>query len=328
MRSLSIVIPIYNAEKTIGSLCATLISLYRRAYRLELVLVNDGSGDSSDAVCSALHAQYGDTITYVKLARNFGEHNAVMAGLHHATGDYCVVMDDDFQNPPAEVDRLIQELEKGYDVVYAQYRSKKDSLYRNLGSWLNDRMATVILGKPRDLYLSSFKIMNRFVVNEIVKYTSPEPYIDAIILRITNNIGATPIEHARRTDGSSGYTFRKLIALWGNMVVSFSMAPLRVIGMIGAAISIFGFGYGLIKAYDDLGTHASLSDYESLMAANMVFRGLVMLAVSIVGEYVGRIYMMLSRDPQFVVRQCHSALPKQNIEGSVVQLKERTVRHG
>ncbi|HEY6009577.1 MAG TPA: glycosyltransferase family 2 protein, partial [Geobacteraceae bacterium] len=237
MTRLSIVIPVYNAEKTIESLCKTLIDLYGHDFRLEIVLVNDNSSDSSHVICRRLHEECRETITYLRLARNFGEHCAVMAGLNQVTGDLCVTMDDDFQNPPEEIARLVAEMEHGFDVVYTRYPVKRDSVFRNLGSRFNDTMAQVILHKPADLYLSSFKIMNRFLVEEIVKYTGPDPYIDAIILRTTANIGKVEVRHDQRRHGRSGYTLGKLISLWGNMVVSFSLIPLRILGFIGLVMA-------------------------------------------------------------------------------------------
>lgn len=320
METLSFVIPVHNAECTIGHLCATLIGLYKKDCSLDIILVNDGSTDSSDAVCRQLHQDHPEIVSYVRLTRNFGEHNAVMAGLHHVRGDYCVIMDDDFQNPPTEVSKLIREIRNGYDVVYAQYRTKRDAWFRNFGSWINDKMANIILKKPSGLYLSSFKIMNRFLVKEIVKNDNPEPYIDGIILRTTNSIGRVGIEHSKRKQGASGYTFKKLIGLWGSMVVNHSMVPLRIIGMTGTFLVVVGVAYGLYKAYDDVGSGVKLSNYESLMFANVVFRGLVLLALSIVGEYIGRIHLSLSSDPQFVVRE---RLLAKHATNAVAYLKER-----
>ncbi|MDH4162998.1 MAG: glycosyltransferase family 2 protein [Nitrospirota bacterium] len=300
--TLSIVIPVYNGEQTIGHLCSVLIDLYTKHYKLDIVLVNDGSRDGSDLICKKLHADYPDQISYIKLSKNFGEHNAVLAGLNHVNGDYCVIMDDDFQNPPEEVGKLVEEIKKGYDVVYAYYASKKDSWFRNFGSKVHNKMANVILKKPGDLYLSSFKIVNRFLMKEIIKYIGPDPYLDAIILRSTDNIGKVQLLHRKRTYSESGYTLAKLVALWGNMIVSFSLVPLRIIGFVGAAISVIGLFYGLYKVFDDLSTKRLLTDYESLMFANMVFRGMVLLAISLLGEYVGRIYLSLNKDPQFVIR--------------------------
>ena len=303
MIRLSIVIPVYNAEKTIESLCYTLIDLYGKSHALEIVLVNDCSSDSTDLICQRLHQYHQETITYLRLARNFGEHNAVMAGLGQVTGELCVIMDDDFQNPPDQVRHLIHAMENGYDVVYTRYPVKEDHLMRNLGSQFNDKMANLILKKPADLYLSSFKIMNRFLVDEIVKYTGPDPYIDAIILRTTNNIGSTEVRHDKRRHGRSGYTMRKLISLWGNMVISYSLIPLRLLGIIGLCMAI----YGLFRAGDVFFTIMMAAEdpteIETLTALTAFFRGFQMLAISVVGEYVGRIYLSLNSDPQYVIRE-------------------------
>lgn len=304
MIALSIVIPVYNGAKTIESLCNTLIDLYAERFDLEIVLVNDYSLDSSDLICRRLHEKYPEIVTYIKLARNFSEHNAVMAGLNNITGSLCVIMDDDFQNPPEEVGRLVKEIAKGYDVVYTEYAVKQDNWLRNIGSAMNDRMANVVLHKPAWLYLSSFKIMNRFLVDEIIRYTGPDPYLDAIILRSTANIGSLGVRHDKRKQGRSGYTFGKLVSLWGNMVVSYSLIPLRILGMIGFAMAMYGVFMGGYVVFDYLTPDSNyLNDYQTLTAVTAFFRGFQMLAISLVGEYIGRIYLALNRDPQFVIRE-------------------------
>lgn len=304
MTALSLVIPVYNAESTIESLCKKLISLYGIAYRLEIVLVNDCSRDNSHKICLQLHRAHPDIISYLRLSRNFGEHNAVMAGLNHVHGDYCVIMDDDFQNPPEEVHRLLTEMEKGYDVVYSSYPQKNDGFFRNFGSRFNNRIANYVLNKPEALYLSSFKVINRFLVEEIIKYTGPDPYIDAIILRTTANIGTFSIRHDKRRFGQSGYTLKKLVSLWGNMVVSYSLIPLRIIGAIGLIMTVVGVTMGGMTLFDALlPSREDPNDYEKLTSVIAFFRGFQLLAISIVGEYVGRIYMALNSDPQFVIRE-------------------------
>ncbi|WP_243372313.1 glycosyltransferase family 2 protein [Geotalea sp. SG265] len=314
MTRLSIVIPVYNAEKTIESLCKTLFDLYGSRFELEIVLVNDNSRDSSHIICRRLHEAYPESLTYIRLARNFGEHCAVMAGLNHATGDYAVIMDDDFQNPPEEISRMVAEIEKGYDVVYTHYPVKKDNLFRNLGSTLNDKMANVILQKPADLYLSSFKIMNRFLLDEVVRYTGPDPYIDAIIFRATSNIGRVEVRHDKRRHGRSNYTIGKLISLWGNMVVSYSLIPLRLLGVAGLIMTIIGIYVGGTSLLDALlPSRQDPTEYETLIALTSFFRGFQLLAVSVVGEYVGRIYLALNCDPQFVIREKFSARKKVQI---------------
>lgn len=302
--SLSIVIPVYNSEQTIGNLCRALITLLSRDYALEIVLVNDYSQDGSDAVCRGLQAEFSDIVVYVRLSRNFGEHNAVMAGLNHTTGDYVVTMDDDFQNPPEEVPKLVEECRKGYDVVYCRYGKKQDSLFRNFASWLNDTMAHHILNKPEGLYLSSFKAMNRFLVHEVVKFEGSNPYLDAVILRSTSSFGSIEARHDLRSSGRSGYTLKKLFALWGNMIVSYSLIPLRFLGILGFVLTVIGVS-NLSKTFylEMIPFTEDLSDIEWLTAVSMFFRGFNLLAISIVGEYVGRIYLHIHRDPQFVVRE-------------------------
>jgi undecaprenyl-phosphate 4-deoxy-4-formamido-L-arabinose transferase len=323
MISLSIVIPVYNAERTIEQLCNTLITLYANKYPLEIVLVNDNSSDRTDILCRSLHENQPEIITYIRLARNFSEHNAVMAGLNNAKGEYCAIMDDDFQNPPEEIATLLDEILKGYDVVYSQYLQKNDSLFRNMGSVVNDKMANLILKKPAELYLSSFKIMNRFLVNEIIRYTGPDPYIDAIIMRCTANIGRVNVRHNARLQGRSGYTLKKLVSLWGNMILSYSLIPLRMLGFIGLLMTIIGVFVGGAALLDYLlPSRVDPTEYETLTAVTSFFRGFQLLAISIVGEYVGRIYLSLNSDPQFVIREMFQARKRAEIR-SILEAKEK-----
>ncbi len=306
MTTLSIIIPVYNAEATIERLCDSLVETLGPLCRLQIVLVNDGSRDASRAACQRLRERYPEEIDYVALSRNFGEHNAVMAGLNYAEGDYCVIMDDDFQNPPAEVTKLLGKMREGYDVVYTRYEAKKHSGFRNFGSRLHNWMATRALGKPADLYLSSFKILSKFMAQQVIRYTGPDPYLDAIILRITRNIGVVTVEHAPRPEGKSGYTIAKLISLWGNMVAAFSIYPLRLISALGAVMALVGIAYGAWTLLSWIVPDAIISDPDEMQvlnASNWFFRGLTLLALGVIGEYVGRICMHINRDPQFIVRE-------------------------
>lgn len=311
MTSLSIVIPVYNAENTIANLCRELMTLLAADYRLQIVLVNDCSRDETDTICKCLQVDFPRTLTYVSLSRNFGEHNAVMAGLNQAMGEYVVIMDDDFQNPPAEVPKLLAEIQKGFDVVYCQYPAKQDSLFRNIGSYLNGTMARVILNKPANLYLSSFKVMNRFLVNELVTYKTPNPYLDAIILRITRKIGTVEVRHDQRLAGRSGYSLKKLAALWGDMVISFSLIPLRILAAFGFILTLLGsYSVANMLIRNLLPELTDFSDLEELSSVAMFFRGFQLLATGILGEYIGRIYLKLNQEPQFIIRELLTDLPK------------------
>jgi glycosyltransferase involved in cell wall biosynthesis len=302
--SLSIVIPVYNSESTIGRLCDALIEGLASRWRLQIVLVDDGSRDHSAQECCRLHHHHRGIVDCVLLSKNFGEHNAVMAGLHQVRGRYCVIMDDDFQNPPSEVESLLTEIAKGYDVIYVRYANKQHHLWRNLGSRLHNFMATHALKKPADLYLSSFKALSYFLVREIIQYTGPDPYLDAIVLRTTRRIGTVAVKHQTRATGESGYTTAKLLSLWSNMIVGFSIYPLRIVAILGFFIAVLGILFGLFGTIT-LGSSVKLDpeQVEALYGPRWLVRGSTLMAVCIVGEYIGRIYRHLNRSPQFIIRE-------------------------
>ena len=299
----SIVIPVYNGARTISPLVKRLFDVLHD-HDLQIVLVNDGSPDNSDQVCREIQSAHAEAITYVRLAKNFGEHNAVMAGLRHARGDYVVIMDDDFQNPPEEVTRLIDHAVQGdYDVVYTYYARKQHHWFRNLGSRLNSLVASSMLDKPRDLYLSSFKCLNRFVVREITKYEGPFPYIDGLALRATRHIGKIEVRHDPRREGRSNYTLRKLVHLWLNMFVNFSVIPLRVSTLVGLLLSGVGFLLGLAVLVEKLLNPGVPIGWSSVVIAVVLFSGVQLVMLGLVGEYLGRLFLSTNQTPQFVIRE-------------------------
>jgi len=298
----SVVIPVYNGAKSIGPLVDRLIDELTGT-DLQVVQVNDGSPDNSHEVCSDIFHKHPEKVRYVNLARNFGEHNAVMAGLTHCDGDYAVIMDDDFQNPPEEVMRLVQEAERGgFDVVYSYYQEKRHHWLRNLGSDLNGWMANFMLDKPRDLYLSSFKCLNRFLIDEITKYQGPSPYIDGLILRCTDKIGKALVRHEERQEGRSGYTARKLIRLSLSMFVGFSVMPLRVSFLLGVAVSLAGAIMAVLVVVEKLLQPDLSAGWASLALLILLFSGLQLCILGLMGEYIGRTLLNANRQPQFVVR--------------------------
>jgi undecaprenyl-phosphate 4-deoxy-4-formamido-L-arabinose transferase len=229
-----------------------------------------------------LAEKFPQNVTFVHLSRNFGEHSAVLAGFTQARGRYVAVLDDDSQNPPEEVVRMLDELKrKNYDVVYGHYIEKKHSWFRNLGSRFNDRIATLMLHKPKDLYLSSFKVMNRFLVNEIIKYRGPYPYTDGLIYRVTRNIGQIPVEHRVSASGPSRYTLRRLVRLWLNMFLNFSIKPLRISLWITKNVTV---------------------GIPTVLGSVVFFSGIQLMILGLVGEYLGRLYLDQTGTPQYVVR--------------------------
>jgi undecaprenyl-phosphate 4-deoxy-4-formamido-L-arabinose transferase len=298
---LSIVIPLFNSARTLPALYQELSAL-EISGGFELVLVNDGSSDETEAIAQKLTRESRIPLTFLSLSRNFGEHNAVLAGLRASAGDYVVTMDDDLQNPPSEVLKLLALAEaEQRDVVYAIYERKEHSWWRNLGSRLTNTMADYVVEKPRKLYLSSFRCMTRLVADEVAKSQTPHPYIDGLIFQITQNASAVPVRHVGRGQGRSGYTFRKLVRLWMSMLVNFSVIPLRLMTIAGLITSALGF-LAVIEVLLEHLLKRNPTGWSSLMAAILLLSGMQLLLLGIMGEYVGRIYLGISHKPQSVVR--------------------------
>jgi undecaprenyl-phosphate 4-deoxy-4-formamido-L-arabinose transferase len=298
----SIVVPVYNGSATVTELVERLGEELRPTYDLEIVLVDDGSPDNSAEVLRGLAVRF-DWVRPVFLSRNFSEHNAVMAGLNYATGDYVVIMDDDLQNPPTEVIKLVSKLQEGYEVVYSRYDEKKHSPFRNFGSWVNDRVATIMLDKPSDLYLCSFKALSRFVVDEVKKFDGPFPYIDGLVLRVTRNIAVVTVEHHDRAVGRSNYTFIKLLRLWVNMFTSFSILPLRLASLLGLAIAGLGLVAAAVFAIERLRDPSIPMGWASMVVSIMVLSGAQLFTLGMLGEYLGRMFLKIGGEPQFIVRE-------------------------
>lgn len=308
---LSIVVPLYRSAESIERLIRELSALPVEG-GCELVLVNDGSPDNTAELAEKFMQSSARPITLVKLSRNFGEYNAVMAGLHHATGEYIVTMDDDLQNPPSEVLKLLAHAQAGkYDVVYSFYAEKQHDRWRNFGSWMTNRVADLLLDKPRGLYLSSFRVMSHFVAKEICRHDGPFVYVDGLLLQVTQNIGRLEVLHAERATGTSGYTFRRLVRLWLAMFVGFSVMPLRLATALGFLLAVSGFLSGIAVVVIRL-LYGSVEGWSSLMVALLLFSGTQLILLGVAGEYIGRTYLTANRRPQFVVRDVvrNSAVPR------------------
>ena len=266
-----------------------------------MILVNDGSKDDSESVCIELFKKY-DFIKFIALRKNFGEHNAVMAGLNHCTGSYAVIMDDDFQNPPSEVIKLINKIKDGYDVVFSRYDKKKHHFFRNIGSSFNNIVASLLIRKPSGLYLSSFKAINRFVIDEVIKYSGPYPYIDGLIFRVTNKYATVLVKHEKRGDGKSGYTLTKLVSLWLNMFTNFSILPLRIATLVGFVFAMVGVVTAVYFIIEKTLNPDLPIGWASLIVSVFLIGSIQMFALGMIGEYLGRLFIKTNGDPQFVIR--------------------------
>ena len=300
--ALSFVIPLYRSAETIGAVVRAIEELPIEGGH-EIVLVNDGSPDGTADVCRELVKNARVPITYVEHARNFGEHNAVLTGWRNARGAHLVNLDDDGQNPPVEAARLWRHAQAtGLDVVFGHYAVKQHSAWRNLGSWFTNRMTDWALDKPPGFYLSSFRCVSAFVAKEVVGYAGPYPYIDGLLLQVTQRIGSIAVKHEARVAGESTYTLNRLLRLWLSAWINFSVLPLRVatvLGLIIAAVGMVALGAVAWLWWWDQGP---ATGWGWLMAAMLIFSGTQLVLLGLIGEYVGRMFLAVNQRPQSVVR--------------------------
>ena len=239
----------------------------------------------------------------IGFARNFGQHAALMAGLRQSSGEYVVCLDDDGQTPADEVGKLLDKLEEGFDAVYAEYEHKQHSGFRNLGSKVNELMTRVMLEKPKELYISSYFAVKRFVVEDMIRYENSYPYVIGLVLRSTRNITNVVVKHREREEGSSGYTLKKLFTLWFNGFTAFSVKPLRIATCLGVIFACGGFAYGFYTIIKRFVNPDVPIGYSSMMAALVFFCGMIMVMLGLIGEYIGRIYISMNSSPQYVIRE-------------------------
>lgn len=303
-KTVSFVIPCYRSEHTLENVVAEIHKTLKdmEQYDYEIILVNDCSPDGTWAVIRRI-CQENHRIRGINFAKNFGQHAALMAGLRQSSGDYVVCLDDDGQTPADEVGKLLGKLEEGYDAVYASYAHKQHSLFRNLGSKMNELMTRIMLEKPRQLYISSYFAVRRFVVEDMVRYENSYPYVIGLVLRATKNITNVEVSHRERQEGSSGYNLKKLLGLWFNGFTAFSVKPLRIATCIGCLSAAVGFLYGLYTIIKRMVNPQVPMGFSSTMAAIVFFGGMIMIMLGLIGEYIGRIYISLNNSPQYVIRE-------------------------
>lgn len=301
MKFVSIVVPVYRSAEILPELAAAVGQLMR-GRSFELVMVCDASPDNSWDVIRGLTSQY-SFVRGVCLRKNAGQHNALMAGLSRARGDYVVLMDDDLQHPPSAIPELLGVLESGADVCYVNYLQRKHALWKRVGSRINDLAATLLLGKPHNLYLSSFKALNRAIVDQVVKYDGPFAYVDGLILDATSAIQSVDVVHSERKSGEGNYSLRRSLSLWLKMATSFSVFPLRVLFVLGSIVAIVSILTIALLAYKKFTSPDLPIGWASTIAAIMFVGGLQVLGLGLLGEYLGRAYMKLNGKPQYVIRE-------------------------
>jgi undecaprenyl-phosphate 4-deoxy-4-formamido-L-arabinose transferase len=301
MKDLSIVIPVYNSQDNLAEL-ARQIQDALSDMRYELILVNDGSKDRSWDVIVELCHVYPDIIG-VNLRKNSGQDNAIMAGLSYATGNYTVIMDDDIQHSPYDILKLYDECRKGYDICYANFFKKNQALWKNLGSWFNGKIADILIDKPKHIYLSPFQIIRKEVVDEVLKYRGPYPYVQGLLLQITGNVTQITIEHHERFQGRGNFNFFRSLSVFFKLATSFSVYPLRIASLFGFLVASLGFalaGYYFIDYF--LSDH-KVEGWLTLVLINLIIGGMVLASIGLIGEYMGRMYLSLNAKPQYTIKE-------------------------
>lgn len=310
----SVIIPCYKSSHTIREVVEQTASVLNELGKspFEFVLVDDCSPDEGETL--SVLKQLADEHEYVKvveLAQNSGQHNAVMAGLNYAEGDVLIAMDDDLQTHPSQLPKMFESFERGYDIVYGYYPQKHHSLFRNFGSWVNYISVRILIGKPKELKTSSFWIIRKFVRDYVVEYKSHYTHLQGLFLRTTKNIACVPVEHFDRGYGESGYTFKKLISLWSN-IMGYSIVPLRIATRTGTFFAVLSLIGAVAIILKKIFAPTSAVGWYSLIVSIFFLSGLIMIFLGLIGEYLGRMFLSMSKDPQYVVRKVYSKKSEDN----------------
>ena len=310
----SVIIPCYKSSHTIREVVEQTASVLNELGKspFEFVLVDDCSPDEGETL--SVLKQLADEHEYVKvveLAQNSGQHNAVMAGLNYAEGDVLIAMDDDLQTHPSQLPKMFESFDRGYDIVYGYYPQKHHSLFRNFGSWVNYISVRILIGKPKELKTSSFWIIRKFVRDYVVEYKSHYTHLQGLFLRTTKNIACVPVEHFDRGYGESGYTFKKLISLWSN-IMGYSIVPLRIATRTGTFFAVLSLIGAVAIILKKIFAPTSAVGWYSLIVSIFFLSGLIMIFLGLIGEYLGRMFLSMSKDPQYVVRKVYSKNSEDN----------------
>lgn len=301
----SIIIPVYNSEKILNKLVDQITNELKNIESIndyEVILVNDKSKDGSWSIIENI-CNKNIKIIGIDLMKNVGQHNALIAGIKISNSDFVITMDDDLQHPPKFIGNLIFKLNEGYDVCYTNYLNNRYTTIKRFGSIINDKVANIVLQKPKNIYLSSFKGIKRNVVDEIKKFSGPYVYLDGIILDITNNISTIDIEHSERLEGKSNYNLKKLFSLWIKVFTNSSIYPLRIASISGFIITLLGSFMAIILIVNKILNPEIQQGWTSIVVLIFFFSGVQLLALGIIGEYLGRIFLNLNQKSQFTINK-------------------------
>lgn len=301
---ISVVIPCYRSEKTIGKVVEAIKKEFnsRPEYEYQVILVNDGSPDDTMSVIKEICAK-DEKIIGVDLSRNFGQASAKMSAIKFIKGEIAVFMDDDGQHDPSGVFKLVEKIQSGYDVVYAHFPKKKHSWFKRFTSWLNKRVSVLVGNSPEGIYASSFLAYSSCVIKALKEYNSPFVSIGGYLMKVTSRYANVELEHHERMEGESGYTLKKLLSLWLNTFTNFTIIPLRFASVSGIVCAMIGVIIAIITIIRKILFPTIAAGYTSLLSVMLFLGGMILMMLGLLGEYVGRIYMTISDAPQYVIRE-------------------------
>ena len=242
-------------------------------------------------------------VKVIDFTKNFGQHNAILCGLRHVTGDIIICLDDDGQTDPKQCYKLIDALDDNTDIVFAKYGNIHQNSFRVFGSYVNKLMSEWLLGMPKDIITNSYFACKRYIVDEIVKYNNPYTFLSGLFFRTTKSVKNVNIEHKNRQIGVSGYSIIKLFSLWTNGFTAFSVKPLRIASIIGSFIALIGFAFGIYQIIMKILNPMRQLGYSSLMCVILFVGGIIMIMLGLIGEYIGRIYISINNSPQYVIKE-------------------------
>jgi dolichol-phosphate mannosyltransferase/undecaprenyl-phosphate 4-deoxy-4-formamido-L-arabinose transferase len=298
----SVVIPVYNTTEVLITLSNKLHQVFEEMNesQYEIIFINDCSPNPYTKQYLSEACQQNDKVKVIHFSRNFGQQPATICGIEHAKGDYIITMDDDLQHDPQDIKLLVEQ--KHHDIVIAGLLDKKHGYFKQLGSRIKNHFDHLILGKPKNIKMSSFRLISRFIADNIEKVKSPNPFIPALLFMISLDVVNVPIKHHERAEGESGYNLKLMLKLFSNLMINNSSFLLNMLGKVGIFTAIGSAIYAVYLIINRLAVGISVEGWTSLMVVVLIMGGLMLFSVGVIGEYLIRVIQSSEQKPSYIVK--------------------------
>ncbi len=298
----SVIVPVYNSTRSVEVLAQRVAEVFANLEGddYELILVDDGSTNPETWPTLRRIAEEQDTVVAILLTRNFGQQGATLCGLATARGEVAITMDDDLQHDPDDIPKLLEAAD--HDIVIAQFLAKEHSLFKRATSRIKGYFDQILIGKPRNIQMSSFRLIRRVIIETMVRARTPYPFIPALLFHASRDVVGVTLPHHSRQFGGTNYTLRRLVRVFSNLIINNSSFLLRIVGHLGIAIAMLAFLGGGIVIYKKLFLGVSIQGWASLFVLVSVTSGLLLFSVGLIGEYLIRIIETTESKPPFIVR--------------------------